>query len=107
MNESLLVLGLVIIIGLIITVIFMVVKLNATSNSVGVDMLKSDVTELSRTITDLRSSMGETLERNAQSMQTSVQRQLSESVKLVNDVSQRLTKLDETNRRVVDVADEL
>ncbi|OYX53103.1 hypothetical protein B7Y92_04005 [Candidatus Saccharibacteria bacterium 32-50-13] len=32
---------------------------------------------------------------------------MSESVKLVNDVSQRLTKLDETNRRVVDVADEL
>ena len=40
-------------------------------------------------------------------MQLSVQKQLSESAKLVADVTQRLTKLDETNRRVVDVADEL
>jgi DNA recombination protein RmuC len=40
-------------------------------------------------------------------MQTSLQKQLSESSRLVSDVSQRLTKLDETNRRVVDVADEL
>jgi DNA recombination protein RmuC len=40
-------------------------------------------------------------------MQTSMQKQLSESAKLVADVTQRLAKLDETNRRVVDVADEL
>src|SRR5690606_20363558 len=46
-------------------------------------------------------------ERNSMTMQTSVQRQLSESSKLVADVTQRLAKLDETNRRVVDVADEL
>jgi DNA recombination protein RmuC len=38
---------------------------------------------------------------------TSVQKQLSESSKLVSDVTQRLAKLDETNRRVVDVATEL
>jgi DNA recombination protein RmuC len=40
-------------------------------------------------------------------MQLSMQKQLSESAKIVTDVSHRLTKLDETNRRVVDVADEL
>jgi DNA recombination protein RmuC len=36
-----------------------------------------------------------------------MQKQLSESAKLVADVTQRLAKLDETNRRVVDVATEL
>ena len=70
-------------------------------------MLKSDVTELNRTIGNLQTVLGDKLERNATNMQTSMQKQLSESVKLVSDVSQRLTKLDETNRRVVDVADEL
>lgn len=40
-------------------------------------------------------------------MQSSMQKQLGESAKLVADVTQRLAKLDETNRRVVDVADEL
>lgn len=73
----------------------------------GVELIKADVTELNRTIAGLQTALGDKLERNATSMQTSVQKQLAESMKLVNDVSQRLTKLDETNRRVVDVADEL
>ncbi len=72
-----------------------------------VELLKADVTELNRTITTLQTSLGDKLERNATNMQSSMQKQLTESMKLVSDVSQRLTKLDETNRRVVDVADEL
>lgn len=82
-------------------------KLRDLQSKTGVELLKSDVTELTRTINQLQGNLGDKLERNALNMQTSVQKQLSESVKLVNDVSQRLTKLDETNRRVVDVADEL
>lgn len=73
----------------------------------GVELLKADVTELNRTISQLQTNLGDKLERNSLNMQTSMQKQLSESMKLVGDVSQRLTKLDETNRRVVDVADEL
>ncbi|CAN5410275.1 hypothetical protein BH10PAT4_BH10PAT4_4060 [soil metagenome] len=72
-----------------------------------VDLLKSDMTELSRGIASLQQTVGDKLERNNASMQTSMQKQLSESAKLVSDVTQRLAKLDETNRRVVDVADEL
>jgi len=72
-----------------------------------VDMLKADVTELSRGIAGLQQTMGDKIENNNTSMQTSMQKQLSESAKLVADVTQRLAKLDETNRRVVDVADEL
>lgn len=82
-------------------------RLKELKNSSAVDFLKGDVTELTRTISSLQQVMGDTLERNNLSMQTSVQKQLSESAKLVSDVTQRLTKLDETNRRVVDVADEL
>lgn len=82
-------------------------RLKELKNSSAVDFLKGDVTELTRTISSLQQAMGDTLERNNLSMQTSVQKQLSESAKLVSDVTQRLTKLDETNRRVVDVADEL
>ncbi len=82
-------------------------RLKELKSSSSVDYLKGDVTELTRTISSLQQAMGDTLERNNLSMQTSVHRQLSESAKLVADVTQRLTKLDETNRRVVDVADEL
>lgn len=72
-----------------------------------IELMKSDVTELSRSVIQLQQSVNEKLERSNSSIQRSVQHQLSESSKLIVDVTQRLTKLDETNRRVVDVADEL
>ena len=82
-------------------------RLRDLKNSSAVELLKSDVTELSRGINNLQQAVGDKLERNNMTMQTSMQKQLSESAKLVSDVTQRLAKLDETNRRVIDVADEL
>jgi len=82
-------------------------RLRDTNKQSGVELIKADVTELNRTIATLQTTLGDKLERSSTQMQSSMQKQLSESMKLVGDVSQRLTKLDETNRRVVDVADEL
>ncbi len=82
-------------------------RLKELKNSSAVELVKGDVTELSRVIARLQESMGDKIERGNTSVQQSVQRQLTESAKLVADVTQRLAKLDETNRRVVDVADEL
>lgn len=82
-------------------------RMKELKNSGSVEMVKSDVIELSRNINLLQQSMGDKLERSSNAVQTSMQKQLSESAKLVSDVTQRLAKLDETNRRVVDVADEL
>ncbi len=82
-------------------------KLKELKNQSAVEMVKSDITELSRGINNLQQVVGDKIERNNISMQSSMQKQLSESAKLVTDVTQRLAKLDETNRRVVDVADEL
>jgi DNA recombination protein RmuC len=82
-------------------------RMRDMQGSGSVDLIKTDVTELNRSIVALQESMGNKLERNNATMQTSVQKQLSESTKLVADVAQRLAKLDETNRRVVDVATEL
>lgn len=95
------------ILGLVIVLIIMSQRLRELKQSGGVELLKADVTELSRTIANLQTSLGDKLERNASQMQTSMQKQLGESMKIVGDVTQKLTKLDETNRRVVDVADEL
>lgn len=95
------------ILSFVIVVFLLLSKLKGSSSSGSVDLIKSDVTELSRSIALLQDSVGEKLERNQLAVSNSVQKQLSESSKLVAEVSQRLTKLDETNRRVVDVADEL
>ena len=86
---------------------FFSTQLRDLKKSSAVELLKTDVTELSRTITNLQQSMGDNIQRSNDSIQRSVQKQLSESAKLVSDVTNRLAKLDETNRRVVDVADEL
>jgi DNA recombination protein RmuC len=89
-------------------VLYVVVhKMNEMKQSSAVELLKSDVTELSRSVMMLNQSMGDRLEKSSLGMQQSVQRQLTESQKLVADVTQRLAKLDETNARVVGVADEL
>ena len=96
-----------IILGLGVTLFLVLERLNEMKSQSSVELIKADVTELSRTIAQLNQSVGDKLERSQQATQQSVQKQLSESAKLVADVTQRLAKLDETNRRVVDVADEL
>jgi DNA recombination protein RmuC len=97
----------VVIIGFGVIVLVLNQRLKELKNSSAVEMVKTDVTELSRNIALLQQSVGDRLERNSVAMQTSMQQQLGQSAKLVADVTQRLAKLDETNRRVVDVADEL
>ena len=106
--ETLLIFVLVAVIaGFVIVVYVLNQRLRDIKNSNAVELMKSDVTELTRSISGLQQAMGDKLERNNTAMQSSMQKQLSESAKLVADVTQRLAKLDETNRRVVDVADEL
>jgi DNA recombination protein RmuC len=97
----------VVIAGFAAIIFYLNQRLRELKNSSAVEMVKSDVTELTRSIAMLQQSMGDKLERGNASVQTSLQKQLTESARLVADVTQRLAKLDETNRRVVDVADEL
>lgn len=97
----------VVIVGFLAVVFVLNQRLRELKSSSAVELMKADVTELSRSIATLQQAMGDKLERSNLAVQTSVQKQLGESAKLVADVTQRLAKLDETNRRVVDVADEL
>ncbi|HSW77607.1 MAG TPA: DNA recombination protein RmuC [Candidatus Chromulinivoraceae bacterium] len=97
----------IVVVGFVAVIFFLNQRLRELKNSSAVEMVKSDVTELTRSIAALQQTMGDKLERNGNTVQQSVQKQLSESAKLIADVTQRLTKLDETNRRVIDVADEL
>ena len=96
-----------IVLGLGAVIMTLLTRMRDVQGGGSVDLIKADVTELSRSIGLLQQTMGDKMERNQTAMQTSVQKQLSESAKLVADVTQRLTKLDETNQRVVDVATEL
>lgn len=107
-QESLVILLLVCIVfgfGLVIYILNQ--RMKELQKSGSVEMMKADVTELTRSISNLQQTMGDKLERSDTNIRQSVERQLGQSAKLVADVTERLAKLDETNRRVVDVADEL
>lgn len=97
----------VVIVGFGAVIFILNQRLRELKNSSAVELMKADVTELNRSIAVLQQNVGDKLERSNIAMQTSVQKQLGESAKLVADVTQRLAKLDETNKRVYDVADEL
>lgn len=74
-------------------------------------LLKQDLTKLSDDITKLKDGLqhqiSERMDKNQELMRDSIQKQFSDSSKIIREVTERLTKLDETNKRVVNVADEL
>jgi DNA recombination protein RmuC len=74
-------------------------------------LLKQDLTQISQDITKLKEGLQtqitDRLDKNQDMMRESIQKQFMASSKLITDVTERLTKLDETNKRVINVADEL
>ncbi len=86
-------------------------KLSAPKDDQATQLLKTDLDSLNKGVNELQNSLQENISQKLQQNQAqtneSIQRQFAQSAKIIADVTQRLTKLDETNRRVVDVADEL
>jgi DNA recombination protein RmuC len=74
-------------------------------------LLLQQMNELNRTVdrkvTDLTKTVDTKIHQSSISVQESMRVQLSESSKLIREVTQGLTKLDETNRQVVSFADQL
>lgn len=86
-------------------VVFMQLKKPQTDQSTM--MLKQDLTTISEQMLALREGLQGHLTQRLDKNQESMSKQLAASGQLIKDVTERLTKLDETNKRVVDVADEL
>ena len=100
---------LVVLVGFAVVMIYQ--KIGGLKNDTAAGLIKQDMTNLSQSIEQLKDSLNtsvnERLEKNQTLMRDSIQKQFGESAKIIAEVTQRLAKLDETNRRVVDVADEL
>lgn len=103
----------VIVLGIMVLVLGFLLLRRQTSpvDSQSSLMLKQDLTRLSDDITKLKdglqTQLTERLDKNQEMMRDSIQKQFGASHKIISEVTERLTKLDETNKRVVDVADEL
>ena len=96
MEIVLIILLIVVICGIGVVLFVFLQKFNEIKNTNAVELIKTDVTELSRSIMSLQQTMGDKLEKSNLGVQQSVQKQLTESAKLVADVTQRLARLDET-----------
>ncbi len=74
-------------------------------------MLKADLDRLSQDIAsfkdNLQQQLGERLEKNQALMVGSLQKQFSESAKLIKEVTSSLVELKESNKQVVSITDEL
>ncbi len=68
---------------------------------------RESIAVLNERMQELTRTMHERLDRSSAAVQDSVRTQLSESFRLIKDVTAGLTKLDETNRQVVSFADQL
>lgn len=111
MDITLIIMLAVVCLGFALILWFLNVKLGSLKNDQTSGYLKQDMIELSRTVASLReglqTTVGDKLDKNQAMMRDTLTRQLSESAKLIADVTNRLTKLDETNRQVKDVAEDL
>ncbi len=97
------------IIILIVLVVIAIIVMIVTSrrqivpekkDDIGLKLILEQINELNRTV-------DEKIGRGQRDMRESMQAQLSESTKMIRDVTAGLTKLDETNRQVVSFADQL
>ncbi len=91
----------IIIVGL---VVFLLLRKNTTEEKkgedIGLKLILEQINELNRTVDSK-------ISESTKHMNESVRNQFTESAKLIKDVTQGLTKLDETNRQVVSFADQL
>lgn len=97
METIIVILLVIIIIGLVVVILK---KPKTTSNNESNNLLLTQINELSRTID---SKLGESQKEINQSMRY----QSTETSRIIADITEKITRLDETNKQVVSFADQL
>lgn len=117
MEIVIIVLGVAVVI-LVGVLLFLTKSLSEKTDPKDAQFLQNDLANLRRDITSLSQGLDKNLRENSSDLratfdqkltqtQTSMSAQLENSRKIVTEITTRLTKLDDTNKRVIDVADEL
>jgi DNA recombination protein RmuC len=73
----------------------------------GLLLIQNQFNELTRSVGDLTKTLDTKMAENARDLHESLKYQSGESVKIIRDITERLTRLDETNKQVVSFADQL
>lgn len=98
----------VILVANVFLMVFLIFKRSSHPKTDGESrLIQQNLNHLSDNIGRLQEQLKSQIDTKLDTNQQSMTRQLAASAKLVADVTERLTKLDDTNRRVVNVAEEL
>ncbi len=98
----------VIILGAVCAVLaFMVLRKNTASDSGSALLLKQDLTTLNESVTQLKDGLQKQLTDQLGTSNKQMQAQFNASAKIIQEVTQKLTELDRTNKNVGDIASEL
>jgi len=100
MNTLIIILLIVIIIGILVGVVLISKKKPEEKTDNSMQLLLNQINELSRTID---SKLGESQKEISQSMRY----QSTETSRIIADITEKITRLDETNKQVVSFADQL
>ena len=102
----------IIVLGILVLVLLvMVIKRPGSPDTQSALLLKQDLTQLSDDITKLKdglqTQLGDRFEKNQAMMMGSLQKQFTESSKIIAEVTKNLTELKESNKQVMGITDEL
>lgn len=96
---------------LLVLMMIFIFKNQNTGNDNSAVMLKQDIDQMNNSINQLKEGLSdkltERLDKNQQMMLGSIQKQFSESSKIISEVTKNLTELKEANKQVMGVTDEL
>lgn len=105
-------LGTVIILSVLVAattalVIYLLLKNRQPADNTHAMMLKADVTELNKTVLELKDGLQKQLTDQLGASNKQMAAQFNASAKIIQEVTQKLTELDKTNKNVGDIAGEL
>jgi DNA recombination protein RmuC len=111
MDTTLIIIVFVLILANVFLVILVMKKGQGSVETSSTMLLKEDIDRLNDNVLHLKEGLKDQitdkLDSSQRLMNESITRQFKTSSRLIADVTERLAKLDETNKRVVDVAGEL
>jgi len=112
MQSALLIILSVLSLGLLLGMFLMYKKLNQKNQPAGGEqnlflMLQNQLNEISRTMDQKLTDTNKVMNDTQLNLHQTIQSQFGQSAKIITDVTERLTKLDETNRQVMGFTDQL
>src|SRR6185312_4969773 len=100
----------VIVLGVLVLALFGAVLWQLRRQRTGSDvnlMLKADITELNKSVGELKDSMQKQLSDQLGASNKQLASQSAASIRILQEVTEKLTKLESTNKNVGDIASEL